>query len=363
MTVIASNFYKTFSSEIFEKSQCMQHEQNFANFFSSILSMLGYVTYDSTRRIWQRDSKQVIVCFVDDFETSNYNFFKEQSKQMYNKITVITDNHVIDLPQHQVIQLPDSYFGIYAYTPQIQHFIPTRRFNFSINRIDTQRELILLELINQNGNITNLLNTDWINFNCYYESELTKSLNNISNNYQKKFLECWDNISDAHGLIYSKYIDKLLIELPISNYKVSFDQAHTLSYINLIVETYAGDTTITLSEKTFRALVTPAPWTLYAAQYSVQYLISLGFDVLNDIIDHNYNNVSQNNSANGIEKIKLYIDASLKLYVNLKRLDQNYLQTRCQAAAKHNQQLLFQMRENWPQDLANWLPRVIAQLE
>ena len=33
MTVIASNFYKTFSSEIFEKSQCMQHEQNFANFF------------------------------------------------------------------------------------------------------------------------------------------------------------------------------------------------------------------------------------------------------------------------------------------------------------------------------------------
>jgi hypothetical protein len=103
------------------------------------------------------------------------------------------------------------------------------------------------------------------------------------------------------------------------------------------------------------------PWTVYSATGAIRYLQSLGFDTLDDLIDHDYNNVVQE-SPWGFNKINCFVQASLQNVERLKHLDLTMLQARCLRAAQHNQTLLAQMRVQWPRDFADWLPVAIDKL-
>jgi len=350
MTVFQDYFYQIHQGEIFEKSQCMTHEHALARFFSSILEMLEYTTTDPVRRKWQRKNKTVVVCLADDFNICSQDI-RISPREWFDKNTiVITDNYITRDTQYCVYQLPTSYFGVFSYTPALQDFNPQQGLNFSVNRLDYQRELLLLEFLKQ-------VNRDYyINFNAWD----LNGPNNTAQDCSANFLKYWKDLSNRHP-----HLDALAKEtsqhLPIKNHSMTIEQVHASAYINMVVETYAGNTTITFSEKIFRALCTPAPWTLFACKGSVDYLKKLGFDVLDDLIDHSYNQISQD-PPNGIVKIQAFITASVAHAEKLKTLDLTTLQMRCKKAAQHNQSRLASMRANWANDFANWLPPVVTEL-
>jgi hypothetical protein len=266
---------------------------------------------------------------------------------------VITDNYIAKATQYRVHQLPVSYFGIFSYIPQCQDFEPTRDLNFSINRLDHQRVLLLLEFLQQTNG------SHYINFNAWDPYGPNNTADDCTNN----FLKCWEDISKFHNE-FDALAKQTAQQLPVKNHSMSIEQVSLSAHITMVIETYAGDTTITFSEKIFRALCTPAPWTLFACQGAVEYLKTLGFDVLEDLVDHSYNQVPQDPPNGGTirAKIQAFITASVAHAQKLKIQDTVMLQVRCAKAAQHNQNLLATMRHTWPNDFADWLDPVMAQL-
>ena len=298
--------------EAYVKSQCLQRERNLAALIQNLLDHLDFVQDDNSTRRWKKQQTLAIVCFSDDFNVAGADLSQGPTHWFSTDTIVVTDNKITFEPQYTVLKLPDSYWSIFYYTPAGQ-FAPQRDFHLSINRGDLQRKLILQEFL-KNRNIQQ----DYVNYN-------------------------------ANGNT----------EQPILQRPVSFEQANLESYLNLVVETYAGDATITFSEKTFRALQTPAPWMLFACRNTVKYLRELGFDVLDDVIDHNYDSVFQT-GQDGINKIKNWVQAA---HHNLERAKSfPELTTRCQQAAEHNRNLLKIWKYQWPDDLAAWLPDLVKVL-
>jgi hypothetical protein len=356
-SLFTDEFYHTLKSEAYEKSQYLMHEHSIARLFHSMLFNLGYRSNDSKRYVWKNKEKTVVVCLSDSFAGNATFKFKPIEQQFDTSTVVITDNYTNFNPQYTVLRLPNSYFGIYNYVPESSEFCPTKRFGFSVNRLDLRRELILLELINQSGNVESWLQLDHVNFNCFDIDSNNHSVDDIKTN----FLKHWAKIDRAHPT-YDPLVQQLMEHLPIRNHQMTIEQAHVSVYLNLVVESYSDDNVIALSEKTFRALVTPAPWALFSGAGTVSWLTSLGFDVLSDIVDHEYNHVCQINAFHSIKKIQTYIASSIKIYEKLASMDPQQLKSRCEKAAAHNQQLLASMQQRWPQDFANWLPNAISEI-
>jgi hypothetical protein len=351
-------FYQIHQSEAFKISQCMQHEHALANFFSSLLTNLGYSTVDPVRRIWKRANKTVIVCLADDFNICGADLSKSADQWFDVDTTIITDNFITAPTQYRVLQLPTSYFGIFGYTPHQQHYDPQKRFHFSVNRLDTQRQLILFELLGQSGGLDQVLDQDYINFNAMNPGSINDTVEDIQTNFKKS----WEPVANFYSDTYNQDMSAVVRLLPVRNHTLSIEQANVGAYLNLVVETYAGNTTVTFSEKTFRSLVTPSPWTLFAARGAVEYIKNLGFDVMLDLIDHSYDS-DMHDHWPGNSRIKKYISSSIQQYQHLTTLSKEHIANRATIAAKHNQQLLQKMKINWPRDFAAWLPEVIAQLE
>lgn len=354
-----SRFRNIINGEAYAKSQYMYYETLYMDFFASQLNALGYTAEDSLGRVWSKQDKTVVVCLSDDAYSFGTDSATPVGQKLDKNTIVITDNNFLGAPKFQVQKFPDSYFGVYGYEPECQDWNPERRFNFSVNRFAKQRMLILFELVHQSNGIDNFLKQDYTNFNVFVPAGANNTLEDIQNN----FLYTWEKVNSDQQQCYNEYFEYLKTKVPICNHDFDHHEVHVKAWVNLVVESYAGDTNRTVSEKTFRALVTPVPWTLYACRYTVEMLKSLGFDVLDDIVDHSYNRLLQNTSVDGIEKIKCFVAASIENQQRISRMDFDTVKARCQTAAKHNQQLLASMRKQWPGDFANWLPGVIKQLE
>lgn len=353
--MFSDDFYQTHQGEVFVKTRCMQHEHAVHNFLASLLENLGYHQTGEFKRQWLKTPKKSVVCLADSFGVCSSNLLEPVT--WFDKNTVVlTDNRILFEPQYKVFELPSSYFGIYNYVPNNQHFCPVRRFGFSVNRFDHQRQLMLLELVQQSGGVDSVLTQDYINFNVWDPSGPNQTLADL----QQTFAKAWQLLG-TQALQYQDYHDQLVSILPIRNHALSVEQVHVSVFLNLVVETYADNATIALSEKIFRALVTPAPWTVYASTNTVNYLRSLGFDVLDDLVDHSYN--KQHPFDTIPEKISKYISASISVYNKLSKQSMHQLTARCQQAAKTNQAVLKNLQQQWPADFAAWLPKVVAELE
>ena len=195
-SVFTDNFYHTFSGEVYTKSQCLIHEHSTAQLFYSMLINLGYRSTDPNRRVWKNNEKVVVVCLSDDFTFSRTVKSKSLDNCFDTDTVVITDNYTYFNPQYTVLRLPDSYFGIFHYVPSLTEFQPDKRFNFSVNRIDKTRELILLELINQSGGVESWLSLDHANFNCFDPSGANQSVDDIKTNFLK-----FDKLNLSFGLV------------------------------------------------------------------------------------------------------------------------------------------------------------------
>ena len=145
------------------------------------------------------------------------------------------------------------------------------------------------------------------------------------------------NILDK-GLV--SYLDR---DYDTVNSHGTLEQCIIDTNISLILETYTRDEAIVFSEKIFRAIQLPRPWLLYCSPYSIELLRSHGFDVLDDMVNTEYDT-----EKNHWMRLDLILD-QLETFIDRQYTPKDY--ERFKQAAKHNQQLLASLLHSWPEKL------------
>jgi hypothetical protein len=334
------------SGEIWNQSQCLVHEYNINNTIYQTLQDIGFGVTDNPR-IWKKSNQTVIVCLVDDIRSCSTDYHCDLPYLFDANTTVITDNYITCPTQYRVIRLPTSFLGIYHYVPGNQSWLPERDFSFAVNRIDQRRFMLMLEI-----GLRIHLHKGHVNFNCYRPgNSVVPDSSGISTTRALQYWnEHWSHASDEDKSKYQKSYELLTAQMPVRNYEIDHDEIFNRSYLNIVAETYSSDNNISLSEKIFRALVTPAPWTVSSGRYTVAYLTSLGFDTVSDLIDHNH----YDRLIEVQEKQRIFVWKSLETVRAIKSKDLALLQDRWQRAAAHNQNLLAAMAKQWSTDFVQW---------
>lgn len=356
-------YHHIHDGEIFQKSRCIWHENIMMDFFRSQLTMLGYQSISESNKVWARGSQKVIVCLADDvFTCKPWDEPGTMPDAWDRDTTVITDNSITCATQYRVCQLPDSYFGIYSYSPENIEWRPERRFNFSVNRLDTKRLQLFLELVTRtlypNSRIFDL-ERDYVNFNCWHWG----SSNDSPEAFQQSFANEFSYVDETLQQIYQKAFDHMRPLMPYCNHNYTLEESHVRAWINMVIETYSSDTCIALSEKTFRALVTPVPFMLYAGRYTTAKLTQIGFDLMPDLVKHRTDfNIERQTGEFGDRMVDFVRDGHESAEA-MKQLPFDHLQQRCQQAADHNQQLLQKLKQQWPSDFAQWWSQTVKEIQ
>lgn len=344
-------YHEIYNGEIFVESRCIWHENTLMDFFRSNLIALGYQAVNPNNKVWCRGSQTVVVCLVDDYSTCTEDWSLSVPYMFDHDTVVITDNRVNVPTQYQVCQLPASFFGIYAHQPQATTWNPQRRFNFAVNRLDTKRLLLFLEMQMRAANMPNSTELDYVNFNCWSWDGDNSSDQGKLENFQRQYQQLETQFQDVYNATYQS----LLSRMPMRNHSLTQEQAHVSAWCNVVMETYSSDTTIALSEKIFRALCLPVPWIVYSGKHTVAWLNSLGFDVMSDVIEHRYDSMIENRTAAYGDKMVDFVYEGAEAVA---RMNESTAQ-RAQAAAEHNQQLLSKMQKSWPTDFAQWWSKTV----
>lgn len=351
--------YNLGKGEIFQKSKCIEQEQVVVKQIEEFLLDKGYQV-DGSGQVWHKNDRKIVVSFVDDFSrhSAEKKYQLGYCKEIWfdRDTTVITDNHILFNPEYNFIKAPDSYFGIYSYDPDPLLWAPERDFHFPVNRIDKNRLTMFLELLKFYGP-EDLLSRAYINFNSYDPSSFNHSDNDAKNNFQ------WTYQRHQSDLALGNYDADFLLQvksmMPVKNHSYSFEQVDHMTWVNVVMETYIDDNVIALSEKIFRALSTPVPWICLCSRGSINFLESLGFDTMNDIVDHGYNNLLVDRPAiqttGRFRKLIEHIDSTV---ASLKKRPFKSLQTRAKKAADNNVKLLAKMKKSFYSELDSWLQQV-----
>lgn len=351
-------YHKIYTAEIHQKSQCIWHENTLLDFFRSNLIALGYASISDSNKVWRRGDQTVVVCLVDDFTTCSTEYSKTVPYLFDQKTTVITDTHVNCPTQYQVCQLPSSFFGIYAHEPEITSWQPNRRFNFAVNRLDSKRLLMFLEIQLRSEYIPDAESLDYVNFNCWSWNGDNSSTDGLKENFKQQFAL----IEPQQREVYQTTFDRLVEHMPYRNHLLTQEQAHVNAWVNVVMETYSSDTTIALSEKIFRVLCLPVPWMVYSGKHTVAYLNSLGFDTLSDVIEHRYDNMIENRTAAYGDKMVDFLFEGVEAVESMQH-NSKRAHIRSKQAAITNQRLLQNMKQTWPRDFAQWWPGVLERIQ
>lgn len=334
-----------YSGEIWQKSDCLGREDLINQQIFDYLVRLNFKPTDH-QRIWTQGDQQVIVCLVDDILSCSTDYHSDLPYTYGRNTIVITDNYLTCPTQYRVLRVPESFFGIYHYSPDATAWQPDRDFSFMVNRIDHRRFRLLLDLAWRTQ-----LELGYVNFNC-----LKRIRNGGLEESVSTFREQWDQVAEKEKFV--RTYQRLEPVMPFKNYTIEFEQATLRSWVNIVVESYSSDNNISLSEKIFRALLTPAPWTVYSGRYTVAYLESLGFDCMTDIIDHNhYDRLKEVE-----DKIRVFNWKSLEIIKDLKQLGVETVRQRCMQASYHNQKLLKSLSQRWTSEFTSWIDNLSNQL-
>ena len=364
-------YHNIYTSEVFQKTQCIWHENTMMDFFRSQLTQLGYHSISESNKVWARGSRQVIVCLADDvFTCKPWDQTGTMPDAWDTNTTVITDNEITCATQYQVCQLPDSYFGIYSYQPELSNWTPERRFNFSVNRLDAKRLMLFLELttratkpdpdpMHKDWPVLLDLDRDFVNFNCWAWG----STNDSPKVCQQSFIREFGHIPENLQMVYRKTFEEMTPMMPYRNHNYSVEQSHVRSWLNMVIETYSSDTCIALSEKTFRALVTPVPFMVYAGRYTTARLTQMGFDLMPDLVNHRSDFTLEKQTGEFGDRMVDFVRDGDESVAAMKTQSFEQVKQRCLAAAEHNQQLLAKMKSAWATDFAKWWPSVIEKIK
>ena len=341
----------THGSEIWGKTDCQTKEGDIRDGVRDHLLELGFENQSQNQYVSQDQKSIVQIQMVDDIhQPAPRNI---PTPYMYNKnFVIITDNYVSCPTQYKIIKLPESFFGIYCYEISNLDWLPDRDFSFCVNRLDGTRLLLLLDLAWQID-----LARGYVNFNCQHRYS-DQTWPNIQ--YTPAAVELhWNSLQKHTKHLYKQTYESVVQNLPMKNYDLEFDLVYTRSWLNIVAETYAYDNSVSLSEKIFRALLTPVPWTVCAGRNTVAYLESLGFDCLRDLVGHD----GYDFLLNSDNKIQMVVHCSLEAIKQMKNKDFGSVKSRCQEAARHNYQILKNMQNSWPADFQTWLHNIDRLIE
>lgn len=346
------------TSEIFNKSGCLEHEDSAIQEIEQVLLNCGYTC--SSGVIWRRGTKTVVLKLVDDWSfwadiEQGGNFPYSLSRDTL----VITDNLVNSITQFKVLRLPDSFFGIYSYTPEQREFTPDRRYSLVANRFDDNRVFVLSELITRElqGN----LNEAYVTFNCIKASKGLRELIKPSE-IHKELILSHSHLPYQITPGYLPALELLTRILPYKNFDINFDEIFTRSWLNMVIETYVDDNVLSLSEKTFRSLVTPAPGIIYGSRHTSIWLQNLGFDVVDEIIDYRFDSCHAHLRDPESLRYKHFIVSSIGTYRRIAHMNFDDVASRFKEAAESNIAVLENYKKQWPDDFAEWLVALQKEL-
>jgi len=252
---------------------------------------------------------------------------------------LITDNWIDPnrLNKADYEQFTGNWFGMYSGTIGVDQLVPEKKFNCFINRMDSIRQSWIYQLIR-----SNIFDQGFVSFNM----DISRHIALKQWPAESTPMQVFEGQFQQHLQIFQKEHDIILPKVPYRN----FDKSSTLAQVimqsefSIVLETYFDrNDIITLSEKIFRCLKLPRPWILFAMKGAVEYLRKLGFDVLDDLVDHSYDQIDFS-----IERQRALLTLA-EMMCNQTLTSQQI--ERCQQAAQHNQQKLQQMFESWHKDI------------
>lgn len=337
-------------SEIFVESRCLYHEDQINRAIRQRLSDNGYHCQDQNLRHWVRGSDLQVACFVDDIGVTRQHISADPSQWFDQSVTVITDNRLNFSPAYRVVQAPTWYFGIYYYRPKVRQWQPKRDLHFSINRGSVERTRMLIRLFEKYGQ--DALSRCYINFNSFDPMAENMTRDDYNQNFR--------TVVNRHlvGTEHQALLDNLLQMVPIRTAAASLEDSIMSCWLHMVVETYANANVISLSEKIFRALITPVPWVVRGGLGLVDFLQDLGFDVMTDLVQH----VDYDTDETA------FVNRAILTAEHLKTQNFHSLQLRAQEATRRNRRVLerlhHDMRHNWQKwaQAAVSLPAVAAPL-
>lgn len=279
-------------------------------------------------------------CFPDEFAN--------QSRRVLVTNNVLSPG-MLDPGRYQ--QLPASFYHLYYlyFGDTFEECTIEKDFNCFIARMDPIRQSWLYQLIRRG-----IFEQGYVSFKMDLSRHLQKGHCSPDATpaqvFESQFETYCRNFQTEHDLIKNL--------LPYRN----FDDTDGLEPIvmktkfSIILETYfEPNDPITFSEKIFRGLLFPRPWVLFSTQGSVTYLRSIGFDVLDDLVDHSYDQ-----EPSWVQRQSMILDQA-QLLCDLVLTDQ--IRDRLTQAALHNRNLLKNFNQSWPQDLENCLDQARKKLE
>ena len=247
---------------------------------------------------------------------------------------VLVTNNWIDpdqLDSSRYEQFLPSWYGMYAGPVEVEFTVPTTKFNCFINRMDPIRQSWLYQLIRRG-----IFDKGLVSFNMDISRHLTTDTPHDV--FKQQFQTQLKIFQTEHDFIYSS--------VPYRNFDAdaSLDQVIMQTEFSIVLETYFDrNEVITFSEKIFRCLKLPRPWLMFAMKKAVAYLRDLGFDVLDDVVDHGYDSVEF-----AIERQAAILD-QCQIMCKRKLTDNDI--KRCEQAAIHNQSLLDKLFKTFYTDV------------
>ena len=277
---------------------------------------------------------------IDEFPIEEFKNILTTGHHIAITNTIVVDS---DVDKNLIEKTADSFYGVYYHPYDVSNFNIHKDFNCFINRMDTIRQSWLYQLIRRQ-----LLDLGYVSFNM--DISRIPELNGLTlfQAFEKQFNEQLKIFRPEH--------EKICNQVPYKNFNDNGDLTEIIldSKFSIILETYFhNNNLVTFSEKIFRCLQLPRPWVLYSHKHAVHYLRVMGFDVLDDIVDHSYDTIEF--------AIERQVEI-LNLVEKLVNLDIIPLQTRLRQAAEHNQQLLKKFADTWQDDFQETISRALAKL-
>ena len=337
------------SGEIWLKSRCEAREEQFAEDISACLQHYNYkkiTAVSHSRSIWQQKNQKVVVSLVDDIWACAADRSQDTPYLFDSNTMVITDNHLNCPSVYRLRSTPLSFYGIYSYTPDNLDWAPDRDYTFAINRLDYKRMDMLLQLHRTLG-----IDTGYVSFNCSIGGKHVPSESTRRQAFLDQAQTHAGTTAEQNAFVNMAHL------VPLKNHTLEHDQVYTLGWLNIIIETYSSDNVISFSEKIFRCLVTPAPWVMYAGRYAIAKLRELGFDVMDDIVDHSYDRLIE-----AQHKMSYFATSSKNTITSLKTQNWAHIKSRAQAAAFHNQTLLEELSRIWKDNQHVWLQQLARDI-
>lgn len=230
---------------------------------------------NSIKKIFAKLCKQrsdVLISYIDVADKTQ---FESDSNHF-----IVTDQMVDTnkYPSKKILKLPDSVFGTYYISEQLENSSISKEFNLFSNRANVQRQFWFYKII-ENGWLDRCVTS-------YIGSTSRSSQPDLNPQQFVDYLH-----KNFFFPMYETEYQFARENVPYQNFVESGDLRKIMikTKLSIVIETYhERSDAITFSEKIFRALQVPRPWVLSGATGSVSRLRSMGFDVFDDYIDHSY---------------------------------------------------------------------------